>query len=199
MSVREIQVARMRRAFRALNRLMIVMWRLGLGWTMAGPRRGYVMVLITTGRKTGKRRLAPLNFSEETGAIYCIAGFGRRTHWLANLLADPACEVWLPDGRRLSGSAEIVTDEQTRIEFVRRLLIRAGFATKLAEPGLDPYLASETEIAQLGSRYGHRYEVVRILITGSVRGPGGPGDLRWVLPATAAAATLAYALRRRVR
>jgi deazaflavin-dependent oxidoreductase (nitroreductase family) len=178
---------------------MVLLWRLGLGGTMAGRRRGYVMVLVTTGRKSGQRRLAPLNFAEDPGYIYCLAGFGRRTHWLANLLADPHCEIWLPDGRRLSGNAELVTDEATRIELIRRLLVRAGFATKLAEPGLDPILAPEAEIAQLGGRYGRRYEAVRISITGSVGGPGGPGDLRWVLPVAALGAAATLFVLRRIR
>lgn len=199
MSVSETQVAKMRSAFRTLNRLMILLWRLGLGRTMAGPRRGYVMVLATTGRRTRRRRLAPLNFDEDPGFVYCLAGFGRRTHWLANLLADPVCELWLPDGRRLSGKAEIVTDEPTRIALVRRLLIRAGFATRVAEPGLDPRLATEAEIAELGGRYGHRYEAVRIHIDGAVTGPGGPGDLRWVLPLSAIGLASICLLWRRVR
>lgn len=199
MRITETRVARMRDAFRTLNRFMVLWWRLGLGRTMAGPRRGYVMVLVTTGRKSGQRRLAPLNFAEDPGYIYCLAGFGRRTHWLANLLADPNCEMWLPDGRRLSGSAEVVTDEATRIELIRRLLARAGFATKLAEPGLDPILAPEAEIAQLGSRYGRRYEAVRISTTGSVSGPGGPGDLRWVLPVTGIGVVVTLLVLKRVR
>lgn len=193
------QVAKLRTAFRGLNRFMLLLWRLGLGWTMAGPRRGYTMVLVTTGRKTGQRRPVPLNYAEDPGFIYCLAGFGKRTHWLVNLLADPTCEVWLPDGRRLLGTAEIVTDEATRIELVRRLLIRAGFAAKLAEPGMDPRLAPEAEIAALGSRYGRRYEAVRIVVTGAADGPGGPGDLRWLFPAAAAAVTGLYLLRRCTR
>lgn len=199
MTISEARVTKLRGAFRVLNRLMILLWRLGLGRTMAGPRRGYVMVLVTTGRKTGQRRLAPLNFAADPGVVYCVAGFGRRTHWLANLLADPRCEVWLPDGRRLSGTAEIVTDEPTRIALVRRLLIRAGFATKLAEPGLDPRLAPEAEIAELGGRYGHRYETVRINLDGALTGPGGPGDLRWLLPVSVAVGACGCWIRKRTR
>lgn len=197
MRVSEAQISKLRGAFRVLNRGMLIMWRLGLGGVMAGRRRGYVMVLVTTGRKTGLRRPVPLNFAEDPGAVYCLAGFGKRTHWLVNLLADPRCEVWLPDGRRLAGTAEIVTDESIRIEMVRRLLIRAGFATKLAEPGLDPRLAPEAEIAELGGRYGHRYEAVRIHLDGAITGPGGPGDLWWVLPASGVAIAAAWVLHRR--
>jgi deazaflavin-dependent oxidoreductase (nitroreductase family) len=199
MRVTEAQVSKLRGAFRALNRGMLLLWRLGLGRAMAGPRRGFVMVLVTTGRKTGQRRPVPLNFAEDPGVVYCLAGFGKRTHWLINLLADPHCEVWLPDGRRLTGTAEIVTDESERIELIRRLLIRAGFATKLAEPGVDPHLATEAEIAELGGRYGHRYEAVRVNLDGAITGPGGPGDLRWVLPIAGIGLASIWLLWRRVR
>ena len=180
MDITEAQVVKLRGAFRQLNRFMLLWWRLGLGRFMAGPRSGYVMVLVTTGRKSGLRRPVPLNFAEDRDAVYCLAGFGKTTHWLINLLADPSCEVWLPDGRRLLGTGEIVTEEDLRVEMIRRILIRAGFATKLAEPGLDPRRAPESEIAELGHKYGHRYEVVQIRLDGAAVGPGGPGDLAWV-------------------
>jgi deazaflavin-dependent oxidoreductase (nitroreductase family) len=188
MDVNQAQIAKLRSAFRGVNRFMLLMWRLGLGSTMAGPRRGYVMVLVTIGRKTGRRRPVPLNFAEDPGAIYCLAGFGKTTHWLMNLLASPHCEVWLPDGRRLLGTAEIVTEEIERIALIRRLLIRAGFAAELFEPDIDPQTASDTEIAQLGGGYGQRYEAVRIELDGAATGPGGPGDLAWVSVAAAALA-----------
>jgi hypothetical protein len=186
----------LRRVFRAMNRLVLLMWRLGLGRMMAGARRGYVMVLVTTGRRTRRRRLAPVNFDEEPGFVYCLAGFGRRTHWLINLLGDPACEVWLPDGRRLAGNGEVVVEEPERIALIRRLLVRAGFATRLAEPGVDPRKAPDAVIAELGDRYGGRYEVVRITLEGPVIGPGGPGDLKWI-GVTAVLAVVAVVARRR--
>ena len=89
-------------------------------------------------------------------------------------------------------------DEAERVEIVRRLLVRAGFAAKLAEPGVDPLTAPNGEIAELGGRYGHRYEAVRINLDGSATGPGGPGDLAWVLPLVGAG-VLAVALGRMLR
>lgn len=180
MDITEAQIAKLRSGFRYLNKFMLLMWRLGLGRFMASPQGGYVMVLVTTGRKSGLRRPVPLNFAEEPGSVFCLAGFGKTTHWLMNLLADPRCEVWLPDGRRMLGTGEIVTEEPLRVEMIRRILIRAGFATAIAEPGLDPRLAPEREIAELGERYGHRYEAVQIRLDGAAVGPGGPGDLAWV-------------------
>ncbi|MDJ0664430.1 MAG: nitroreductase/quinone reductase family protein [Acidimicrobiia bacterium] len=196
MDLTESQVAALRRAFRLLNRHMLLMWRLGLGRYMAGPRSGYILVLATTGRKSGQRRLAPLDFAEEGTAVYCTAGFGRSTHWLLNLEADPSCELWLPDGRRVAGHAELVTDEATRIRMLRRVLVRAGFATRVAEPGLDPVAAPDDVIAALGARYGHRYEIVEIQLGDPITGPGGPGDLEWVWPAAAVGLACGWLVRR---
>ncbi len=196
MELSESQVSKLRGAFRALNRNMLLIWRLGLGRIMASPRTGYVMVLATTGRKSGERRLAPLNFAEEGSSVFCLAAFGADTHWRRNLEADPRCELWLPDGRRVYGNAEMVTDETRRIEMIRKVLVRAGFATKLAEPGMDPISAPDEVIAELGQRYGRRYEIVEIHLGQPAAGPGGPGDLQWVWP-VGMAALLAWLLLRR--
>lgn len=196
MNLSETQVAKLRGAFRALNRSMILLWRLGLGGTMAGPRRGYVLVLATTGRRSGVRRLAPLNFAEEGAAVYCIAGFGKRTHWLLNLEANPRCELWLPDGRRVHGHGRVVNDETRRVDLIRKIAVRAGFATSLAEAGFDPDTASDAVVAELGQRYGRRYEVVEIELGDPATGPGGPGDLMWVWPVAGLAGCAAWLLRR---
>lgn len=177
-----LEESQLRAAFRFLNRNMLLLWRLGLGWQMANPVSGYIMVLATKGRRSGERRLVPLNFAENGDAIYCLAGFGKTTHWLLNLQADPECEVWLPDGRRLGGRAKVVAAEGRRVELVREVLVRSGFAAKLAEPGVDPSTAPADVIAGLGARPGHRYEIVEIELGDSVVGPGGPGDLTWVWP-----------------
>lgn len=175
--------AQLRGFFRWLNRRMLLMWRLGFGSHFADPMVGYIMVLTTTGRKSGEHRRAPLNFALDGETVHCLAGFGDTTHWLLNLQSDPRCEVWLPDGRRMAGRGEVVSDETRRIALVRRVLIRSGFAAKLAHPGLDLAAASDEQIALLGVRPDRRYEVVEIKLGEDVTGPGGPGDLAWVGPA----------------
>lgn len=195
----ELKESQLRTAFRFLNRNMLVMWRLGLGWQMANPISGYIMVLATTGRKSGERRLVPLNFAEHGDAVYCLAGFGRTTHWLLNLQADPLCEVWLPDGRRLRGRGELVTTEARRIDLVRQVLVRSGFAAKLAEPGLDPTTAPDEEIADLGIQPGRRYEIVQIKLGDAATGPGGPGGLTWVWPVVGLAGLVGWLVLRRRR
>jgi deazaflavin-dependent oxidoreductase (nitroreductase family) len=199
MELKESQEAQLRRAFRVLNRNMLLMWRLGLGWQMANPISGYIMVLATTGRKSGERRLVPLNFAEGDDAVYCLAGFGKTTHWLLNLQADPQCEIWLPDGRRLRGRGELVATETRRIRLVREVMVRSGFAAKLAEPRLDLSTAPDEAIAELGPRPGRRYEVIEINLGDAVTGPGGPSDLAWVWPVVVLTGLAGWMLARRRR
>lgn len=197
MELTEAREAQLRRFFRWLNRRMLLMWRLGFGSHFADPKVGYIMVLTTNGRRSGEPRRAPLNFAIEGETVHCLAGFGGTTHWLLNLQSDPRCEVWLPDGRRMVGCGEMVSDETRRIALVRQVLNRSGFAAKLAHAGLDLGEASDEQIALLGVRPDRRYEVVEIRLGEDVTGPGGPGDLEWVGPAVGLAglALLLAALR----
>ena len=199
MELNESQEAQLRTAFRFLNRNMLLMWRLGFRWMMANPTSGYIMVLATTGRKSGERRLVPLNFVESGDAIHCLAGFGKSTHWLLNLQADPQCEIWLPDRRRLQGRGELVTTETRRISLVREVFARSGLSAKLAHPGLDPSTAPNEAIAEFGPRPGRRYEVVEIKLGDVVTGPGGPSDFTWVWPLAGLAAVAACLAARRRR
>ena len=59
------------RLFRVLNRFfMVPMFRLGLGPFMGNPLSGYIMVIRTVGRKSGKIRYAPVNYVIHKGDIW---------------------------------------------------------------------------------------------------------------------------------
>ena len=67
----------LRRIFWYLNKcLMVPVFRLGLGPLMGNPFTGYIMVLKTTGRKTGKQRYTPVDYAIQDGKVYCLAGLG---------------------------------------------------------------------------------------------------------------------------
>ncbi len=93
--------ARLRHGFgHYLNPFMLLMWRLGLGvWFNWWPAvSGRVLVIVHRGRKTGRRRYAPVNYACVEGELYCVAGFGPVTHWYRNVRAHPQVEVWTPEG-----------------------------------------------------------------------------------------------------
>ena len=99
--------------------------KMGLGRYMSNPLTGYLMILRTRGRKSGEMRDAPLGYTIVGECVYCVAGFGRPTHWFQNVLADPRVEVILP-GRSFSGIAEEVTDAAERLRVLPPLLRSMG-------------------------------------------------------------------------
>lgn len=171
---------RLRYGFRYLNKFMLLMWRLGLGWMLNIWPAGFgrIMVITHTGRKSGRRRRTPVNFAQVDGEIYCTAGFGKISDWYRNLMADPNMEVWLP-GRPDSwwtGVAEEISDSPRRIDLLRQVLIASGFAARAA--GIDPVKASDAALAQVSADY----RLLHIRRVDARTGPGGPGDLAWVWP-----------------
>ena len=168
---------RLLRFFRYLNRFMVALFRLGLGrsvnaWPSVGGR---IMVLTHVGRKTGIRRRTPLNYAVIDGEVYCTAGFGSGSDWYRNVLANPEVEIWLPDGW-WAGRASDISDSDTRIDLLRRVLIASGFAAWLA--GIRPKRDSDQKLAALTDEY----RLLRIRRSHALTGRGGPGDLAWIWP-----------------
>lgn len=167
--------ALLRRGFHAFNRLMLLMWRLGLGrWAASWPRvAGRIMVITHTGRRSGLRRRTPLNYAVVDGALYCTAGFGGGSDWYRNVLADPNVEIWLPRSR-WDGAAEDVSTIEARLPLLREVLRGSGAVTYLV--GIDPDRMDDAALAAATAAY----KLVRIRLATPRSGPGGPGDLAWV-------------------
>ena len=178
--------------FRIFNRLMVLMWRLGMGplinvWPEVFGR---IMVMIHTGRKTGLRRFTPANYAIIEEDIFCAAGFGSGSDWYRNLLANPGVEVWLPQGW-WAGEAAPADDHPGRLEIMRRILINGGLAGGLFA-GMDGRRISDADLAARVQDY----RLVRNRRRQACTGPGGPSDLAWVWPALAHAAGLIWLLKR---
>lgn len=73
----------------------------------------FILLLITTGRKSGKLRKTPLEYRREKGTGYAIitAGWGGNTDWRRNLQADPHVQVQI-GRKKFSALAEPLTDTQ---------------------------------------------------------------------------------------
>lgn len=167
--------ALLRQGFKYLNRMMLLMWRLGLGrWADSWPSvAGRIMVITHTGRRSGLRRRTPLNYAFVDGAVYCTAGFGGGSDWYRNVLADPNVEIWLPHGR-WDGVAEEVSTIDSRLPLLREVLRGSGAVTYMV--GIDPDRMDDAALAAATNPY----KLVRIKLVAPRSGPGGPGDLAWV-------------------
>jgi deazaflavin-dependent oxidoreductase (nitroreductase family) len=133
-----------RRALKALNRwFMIPAHRAGLGAWLGSPIGGYMLLLRVRGRKSGLMRETPLNYLVAEGAVWIVAGFGPRTEWYRNLLADPRVEVWMP-GRRLAGRATEVRTPKVRARILPPLLRITGLPSFLG--GVNPWRSTDEQI-----------------------------------------------------
>lgn len=162
------------RAFLAVNRYLAApAYRAGLGPLVSNPLTGSIMILRTHGRTSGRMREAPLGYVILDGAIYCVAGFGVRTHWYRNVLADPRVECLLPD-RAVSGTAEDVADPDEWRRAFRALIKSLGVIGRWTVTDVDR--APDDELREKG----RGLPLVRIRVTGIAPGPADPGGLLWV-------------------
>ncbi len=96
--------------FRSFLALHVFLYRL-TGGKFGGKVQGLrVLLLTTTGRKTGKKRTTPLGYFEHDGGYVIIgsnAGFDTHPAWFHNLKGNPHAIVEVND-RQFEASAEVV-------------------------------------------------------------------------------------------
>jgi deazaflavin-dependent oxidoreductase (nitroreductase family) len=77
-----------------------------------------VLLLTTTGRKSGRLRTAPLTYFEEDGTIVLVASYGGRPHnpdWFENLMAEGGGEVTIGRERRPVRARRATPDERATL------------------------------------------------------------------------------------
>ena len=170
-------------AFIGFNRWFAVpVLRAGLGPLFSTPVLGSLMVLRTTGRKSGLPRDVPLGYALLDGNVYCIAGFGAETQWFRNIQANPDVEVILPIGA-YRGRAEEVTDPEEWVRAFRLLMTNMGPIGR-ATSG-DMRGVTDDRLREMG----RGLPLVRVRPTGIGAGPADPGGLMWI-PVQAAGVAL---------
>lgn len=136
----------MARIFWFINKFfMVPIFKLGLGPLFGNPIWGYMMVLKTTGRKSGKTRYSPVNYAIMNGNLYCLAGRGQQADWYRNMVANPNLEVILPGGC-VAGTADEVPDSPERTKALRQVLKAGGFAGFML--GFNPYTVSDDKLLE---------------------------------------------------
>jgi deazaflavin-dependent oxidoreductase (nitroreductase family) len=132
------------RAFRVLNRyFMVPATRAGLGAWLSTPIGGAMVLLRIRGRRSGVVREVPLNYVVAEGSLWVLAGFGPRTEWYRNLLADPSVEAVLP-GRVIAGRATEVRDPAVRRRIMPAIM-RSTIGPSMAS-GVNPFRITEDEL-----------------------------------------------------
>ena len=101
------------------NRLMVRLYRLGLG-LLAGRT---ILLLTTTGRRSGLPRVTPLQYEKVNGEIVVACGFGRQSDWVRNLQNDPHAQVQIRM-HKFSVVAEVITDAEAICDFIALRLKR---------------------------------------------------------------------------
>ena len=87
-----------------------------------GPKR-LLLLLTTTGRKSGLPRLTPLQYEEHEGIIYVASARGQQADWFKNLEANPQVHFQIR-GETFVAVAEPITDPKRIADFLELRLRR---------------------------------------------------------------------------
>ncbi len=115
---------------KALNARMAANYQRGFG-----PRR-VVLLLTTTGRKSGLPRVTPLQFEQVDGDIYIASARGAQADWFKNIQANPCVHVQIGE-REFDALAEAVTDPGRIADFIELRLRRHPLMIRLIMHLLD--------------------------------------------------------------
>lgn len=103
-----------------LNKRMAANYRRGIGPTRV------VLLLTTTGRKSGLPHVTPLQFEKVDGDYYIGSALGKGADWFKNICADPKVHVRVGK-QEFEAKAETVTDPERLVEFLELRMERHPF------------------------------------------------------------------------
>ncbi len=108
------------------------------GRASTGPFVGkQVLILTTTGAKSGQRRETPLAYSTEGDDIVIVASMGgapQHPSWYHNLVANPNVQIEV-DGTAYDATATVVDETERRRLYDAHTEIFPGFAEYEAKTG----------------------------------------------------------------
>src|SRR5512133_2154649 len=113
------------------------------------PMKDVILLLTTTGRKTGRPHTIGLQYELIDGRYYLGAADGSRADWYRNILKNPAVEIQVGE-KNIPATAEVICDRGEIIDFLqyrlnkRRLMIGLilrldGVRGKLDRTALEKY------------------------------------------------------------
>lgn len=122
------------------------------GYGPRSPMAKIVLLLTTTGRKSGLSRTTPLQYEQVDGAYYVSSARGAQADWYRNLQANPQAEVQVGE-KLFTTRAELITDP-ARVAGFLELRIRNHprfMKLMLRLEGLPPRF-SRADLEKLASR-----------------------------------------------
>jgi deazaflavin-dependent oxidoreductase (nitroreductase family) len=135
--------------FKWLFKIPAFFYRIGL------PLFGnFILLLTTTGRKSGKARRTPLEYHRETGTgdMVLMAGWGGRTDWRCNLEADPHVQVQA--GRnKFAAIAEPLTEAEVAAWLAEAIRINPRSTRIWSHWAGEPVSADEPDSLLRAARY----------------------------------------------
>lgn len=96
-----------------------VLYAIGLGPVIGG----FILLLTTTGRRSGLKRVTPLQYEKIGVDYYLGAARGIKADWVRNIQLDPQVEMRV-GAKKIHGTAEVVTDPARFADFIEVRLER---------------------------------------------------------------------------
>lgn len=136
--------------FKWLFKAPLLHYKLGLGW-MVGK---LFLVLTTIGRKSGKPRRTPLEYSYDpvTDTYVIVAGWGGRTDWFHNVSANPNVEVWA-GRRKFKARAERMADAEVAAWMKEAIRINPGSRPIWERWGGEPITDSSEVLLRVAAKF----------------------------------------------
>jgi deazaflavin-dependent oxidoreductase (nitroreductase family) len=120
------------------NSNLIAQIRAGAGHLTDGPFAGrQVLILTTTGAKSGEPREAPLVYSRDGDNIVIIASMGgapSHPSWYHNIVANPRVTIEV-DGKKLQADAHIAEGDERRRLYDQHADLHDSFTEYEAKTG----------------------------------------------------------------
>lgn len=102
-----------------IQKIHRVLYAIGLG-----PLVGRIILLLTTtGRRSGKKRVTPIQYELIGGDYYVGAARGQKADWVRNIQANPQVEVRV-GAQHFWANAEVVNDPCRFADFLEVRLAR---------------------------------------------------------------------------
>jgi deazaflavin-dependent oxidoreductase (nitroreductase family) len=125
-------------------------WRMGLEPLL---RQFRLIVLTTRGRRSREPRRVMLEHSYRNDCVYIAPGWGERTQWYLNILADPRVTLQRK-GKTMSAMARVVTDDTELAAFYQLArrdtpVWKQYLSSRGVEDTLEDFIAKKDRIPAL--------------------------------------------------